>query len=155
MRQSGFRAWKALGGLVAVALLGVGCGELPMTGGRRPNDPPQSVIATEVHHVPSDFYQRFQYSPDRGYNGTIADIGSSIDPRTPEKQGVPNRSRQVDVTGRPAPSTSESELGIGGSGLGNMGDAQGSSDVGWRARRPFEVGPVNGDHGPYGEGYQQ
>ncbi|MFL5348325.1 MAG: hypothetical protein ACJ8AT_26315 [Hyalangium sp.] len=117
MRQSGFRAWKALGGLAAVALLGVGCGKLPTTGGRRPDDPPQSILATEVRHEPAGFYQRFQYSPDRGYNGTIAQLGSSIDPRTPEKQGVLNRSLPVDVTGRPAPSTSESALGIGGSGL--------------------------------------
>ncbi len=150
MRQSGFRAWKVLGGLAAVALLGTGCELLPMTGGRRPDDPPQSILATEVHHVPPDFYKRFQYSPDRGYNGTIQSLGSSIDPRTPKKQGVLNRSRLVEVTGRPAPSTSRPEQGIGGSGPGAVGDPQGSSDAGWRARRPYELGPA-GDFGPYGE----
>lgn len=154
MRQSGFRAWKALSGLAAVALLGVGCGKLPTSGGRRPDDPPQSILATEVRHEPEGFYEKFQYSPDRGYNGTIAQVGSSIDPRTPEKQGQPNRSLQVDVTGRPAPSTADTQPGIGGSGFGTGGDAQGSSDMGWRARRAYEVGRIS-DFGPYGEGYKQ
>jgi hypothetical protein len=154
MRQSGFRAWKALGGLAAVALLSVGCGKLPMSGGRHPDDPPQGLFANEVHHVPSGFYQQFQYSPDRGYNGTIQSLGSSIDPRTPEKQGQSGRSLLLDVTGRPAPSTSETELGIGGSGLGAGGNPQGPSDMGWRARRAYEVGPAS-DFGPYGQGQTQ
>lgn len=151
MRQSGFRAWKALGGLAAVALLGVGCGELPVSGGRRPDDPPQSILGTELRHEPPGFYQRFQYSPDRGYNGTIASIGSSIDPRTPKKAGKQNQSRVLDVTGRPAPLTTEPNPGIGGSGHAGMGDPQGSNDMGWRARRGYEVGPT-GEFGHYGEG---
>ncbi len=126
MRQSGFRAWKGFGGL-AVALLGVGCGYLPETGGYDRQGPPKTFIGTrtEYRHV----------SSDRGYNGTIQDLGSSIDPRTPEKEGARGNSRLVDVTGRPAPST---QLGTGGSG--RSGEPDGSNDLGWRARRGYDLG---------------
>ncbi|WP_224361554.1 hypothetical protein [Hyalangium versicolor] len=115
MRQSGFRVWKVFGGLAAVALLSSACGYLPMTGGKRPDDPPQRFWGNAEHHKPPDFYSKFQYSPDRGYNGTIRDLGSSIDPRTPEKAGAFGKSRMLDVTGRPAPE-SPSLSGYGGSG---------------------------------------
>lgn len=125
MRQSGFRAWKVFGGL-ALGLLAVGCKYLPETGGHNPQAGPRSFIGTfkEPHHV----------SADRGFNGTIQEIGSSIDPRTPERDGMRNNSRVEDVTGRPAPST---ELGIGGSG--SVGESNNSQDLGWRARRGYDV----------------
>ncbi|WP_224244666.1 hypothetical protein [Hyalangium gracile] len=146
MRQSGFRAWKALGGLAAVALLGVGCGYLPVTGGRQAGDPPLGFWGNHRHDVPPDFYARFHSDPNRGYNGTIQDVGSSIDPRTPETAGASGQSRQVDVTGRAPP---ESPMqGIGGSG--RAGDPGSSSDLGWRARLPYEVGPVR-NPGYYGK----
>lgn len=140
MRQSGFRAWKVVGGL-AVALLGVGCRYLPETGGHDPQGAPRTFIGTwkEHRHV----------SPDRGYNGTIQDLGSSIDPRTPEKEGMRGNSRRVDVTGRPAPST---QLGTGGSG--RAGEPDSSSDLGWRARRGYDLGPASG-YGPAGEDMMQ
>jgi hypothetical protein len=135
MRQSGFRAWKVAGGL-AFALVGLGCGYLPVTGGQDPQAGPRTFIGSweEPHHV----------SPDRGYNGTIQQLGSSIDPRTPETEGMRGNSRLVDVTGRPAPST---QLGTGGSGRAGEPEGEGSSDLGWRARRGYDLGP-GADYGP-------
>lgn len=137
MRQSGFRAWKVFGGL-AVVLLGVGCRYLPETGGGDPQSGPRTFIGTfkEPHHV----------SANRGYNGTIQQIGSSIDPRTPETEGMRNNSRLVDVTGRPAPST---QLGTGGSG--RAGESSSSSDMGWRARSGYDVESPSKDN-PVGPG---
>jgi hypothetical protein len=145
MRQSGFRAWRVFGGLAAVALLGVGCGYLPMTGGKRPEDPPHGFWGNEKHNVPPDFYTRAQYSADRGYNSTIAEVGSSIDPRTPEKSGTFGRSRAVDMTGWSPPESPAQ--GTGGSG--RAGELNSSSDLGWRSRLPYEVRP-QGDFGAYG-----
>jgi hypothetical protein len=150
MRQRGFRGWKVFGGLAAVTLLGVGCGRLPRTGGDRPDDPKENFLGTKRRHVPPDYYSRFQYPSDRGYNGTIQTIGSSIDPRTAEKQGTPGRSRVLDVTGRPAPA--EPELGIGGSG--SVGIPDSTSDMGWRARRGYDADPSQ-VFGSYGEGQKQ
>jgi hypothetical protein len=148
MRHSGFRAWK-VGGVAAAALLSVGCGLLPQTGGKHVDDPPEGLFGTELRHVPPGFYEQFHYSANRGYNGTIQTIGSSIDPRTPEKAGVQGRSLLVDVTGRPAPA--EPQLGTGGSGP--VGEGNSTSDMGWRARRGFAApAPV---FGPYGEGQRK
>lgn len=125
MRQSGFRAWKVFGGL-ALGLLAVGCRYLPMTGGKDPQAGPRSFIGTFKHprHV----------SADRGFNGTIQQIGSSIDPRTRESAGMRNNSRVEDVTGRPAPAT---ELSAVGSARADESDS--SRDLGWRARRHYDV----------------
>ncbi|HVG63142.1 MAG TPA: hypothetical protein VNA24_31555 [Hyalangium sp.] len=125
MRQSGFCAWKVFGGL-ALGLLAVGCRYLPVSGGRDLEAGPRTFIGTfkEPRHV----------SADRGFNGTIQHVGSSIDPRTPERTGMRNNSRVEDVTGRPAPST---ELGIGGSG--GPGEPNSSMDLGWRVRSGYDV----------------
>jgi hypothetical protein len=125
MRQSGFRAWKVFGGL-ALGLLAVGCGDLPVSGGYDRQAGPRTFIGT--------YKQPRHVSVDQGYNGTIQQLGSSIDPRTPEKDGMRNNSRVEDVTGRPAPST---EQGIGGSG--SAGEPNNSKDLGWRARRGYDV----------------
>jgi hypothetical protein len=146
MRQSGFRAWKVLSGLAAVALLGVGCGRLPETGAYEQPGSPKTFFATK----PRDVQQgQVHVSPHRGYNGTIQQIGSSIDPRTPERDGMRDNSRMVDVTGRPAPST---ELGIGGSG--RVGEPNSSSDLGWRSRRGYNLGP-GAEYGPAGPGVME
>ena len=100
MRQSGFRVWKVVAGLVAAGLC-AGCKYLPDTGSVRPGGPSQTFFGTEKAHLPPGTYAKFQVSPDRGYNGTIAQLGSSIDPRTPEAAGKLGNSRRVDVTGRP------------------------------------------------------
>jgi hypothetical protein len=142
MRQSGFRAWKVFGGLAAAALLSVGCGYLPETGGHRPDDPPRDFFGGRVGGLTEADYDKHQYPSDRGYNGTIQQVGSSIDPRTPEAAGTLGNSRLVDVTGRPAPA--EPELGIGGSGgVGEVGEPDSSTDRGWRARRGYDVSGTN------------
>jgi hypothetical protein len=141
MRQSGFRAWKVFGGLAA-ALLSVGCGRLPDTGGPQPDSPPEDFFGGRVDRLSPDVYARAHVSTDRGYNGTIQQLGSSIDPRTPQRLGQQGNSLQVDVTGRPAPRAPE--LGIGGSGY--VGEPDRSSNQGWRARRGYEVGPAT-EHG--------
>jgi len=92
-----------------------------------------------AHSAKGSDLSRFHVSADRGYNGTIADLGSSIDPRTPEKEGTPGRTRLTDITGYmgrpdiaqnyPSPPTS---LGIGGSG--SVDPATGTFDLGWRSR---------------------
>ncbi|MET0406123.1 MAG: hypothetical protein ABW123_27140 [Cystobacter sp.] len=98
MHGKGFK-W----GMVAAAVAGlVGCGELPQQAG-------------------NDTYQRgFTRSPDvRLYNGTIEQLPTSIDPRTPDKQGTPERSLRMDpgeraLLERTVPGASEQ--GTGGSG---------------------------------------
>jgi hypothetical protein len=138
MRQSGFRAWKVFGGLVAAALLSVGCGRLPDSGGQHPDSPPEDFFGGRVDRLSPEVYERAHVSADRGYNGTIQQLGSSIDPRTQQNLGQQGNSRQVDVTGRPAPRAPE--LGIGGSGY--VGKPARSSEMGWRARRGYDVGPA-------------
>lgn len=83
MRRSGFRAWKALSGLGGMVLLGVGCGRLPETGAYEQEASPRTFLGTKPRDVP---LEEFHVSADRGYNGTIQDIGSSIDPRTPPSE---------------------------------------------------------------------
>ncbi len=106
---------------------------------------------------------RFHVPADRGYNGTIAQLGSSIDPRTPEKEGTPGRTLMTDITGYmgrpdiaqnyPYPPTS---LGIGGSGA--VDPASGTYDLGWRSRRGevpagLQRGQYSGSQGtPAGSG---
>lgn len=142
MRQNGFRAWRVFGALAAAALLSAGCGYLPETGGHRTNDPPLDFFGGRVDGLTQADYERLQYSSDRGYNGTIQQLGSSIDPRTPEAAGTLGNSLMVDVTGRPAPA--ESELGIGGSGaVDELGEPDSSTARGWRARRGYDVSGSN------------
>lgn len=136
MRQSGFRVWKVLAGLAAAGL-SVGCGYLPDTGALKQEGPPETFFGSEKAHLPPGSYTKFQYSPDRGYNGTIQQIGSSIDPRTPETEGTVGNSIQDPMTGRPV----DAELGIGGSGdARELGSRSGSIDEGWRTRRGYERG---------------
>jgi hypothetical protein len=137
MRQSGFRVWKVLAGLAAAGLC-AGCKYLPDTGAVRQEGPPETFFGTEKAHLPPGTYAKFQVSPDRGYNGTIAQLGSSIDPRTPEAAGKLGNSRLVDVTGRPAPPAPE--LGVSGKDVAlEVGNPQGPADMGWRARLGYDV----------------
>ena len=123
MRHSRLGGWGALGGLVAAALLSVGCGRLPETGGHRPGDPPEDFLGGPVGHATPENVAPYQVRADRGFNGTIAQLGSSIDPRTPEKEGTRGRSRQVDITGYMGRGATEvsgdrapTSQGIGGGG---------------------------------------
>ncbi|HLM44189.1 MAG TPA: hypothetical protein VK458_09985, partial [Myxococcaceae bacterium] len=124
MKHSGFRRWMWLGGAASALVLSVGCGGLARSGGGSNQELPQMNFFGGLSNSEQGAdLSRFHVSADRGYNGTIADLGSSIDPRTPEKEGTPGRTRLTDVTGYmgrpdieqnyPYPPTS---LGIGGSG---------------------------------------
>jgi len=78
MRNSGFK-WMVWGALASAAAGVVGCGVLPQQAG-------------------NDSYQPgFTRDPKVSlYNGTIEQLPTSIDPRTPDKQGTPNRSLAMD-----------------------------------------------------------
>jgi hypothetical protein len=88
-----------LGGVASAVLLSVGCGRMMQTGGSDPMESPQSFFGALEREARGGDLAQFHYPSDRGYNGTIADLGSSIDPRTPEKAGTQGRSRMVDMTG--------------------------------------------------------
>jgi hypothetical protein len=101
-----------MGVLVSAAWLMTACNSLPQQPGNesyRPGfvrDPAQS-----------------------GYNGTIKDLRSSIDPRTPDKEGTPGRSLPMDV-GEQA--LMEQQQGLGGSGAGagpKYGETTGAGDL--------------------------
>jgi hypothetical protein len=131
-----------LGGAAAAALLSVGCGEVAARAHGTPAEPqpPLTFFGALAHSERKSDLSQYHVSADRGYNGTIADVGSSIDPRTPETEGTPGRSLMTDITGYmgrpdivqnyPYPPTS---LGIGGSGA--VDPATGTYDLGWRALR--------------------
>jgi hypothetical protein len=99
MRDSGFK-WMVWGVLASAAGV-VGCGVLPQQAG-------------------NDSYQPgFTRDPKVSlYNGTIEQIPTSIDPRTPDKQGTPNRSLAMDNGERAllGQRQSKSEMATGGSG---------------------------------------
>jgi hypothetical protein len=71
-----------------------------------------------------------------GYNGTIQDIPTSIDPRTPETDGTPGRSLEVDL--------GTQRMEGSGSGTGGMADDAaaygGSGEVG-SAQGPTRESP--------------
>lgn len=77
--HDGFKRWIRLGALAAASGWMVACGALPQQAGNESYNP------------------GFVRSPEQaGYNGTIQDIPTSIDPRTPEAQGTPGRSLLLD-----------------------------------------------------------
>lgn len=99
----GGAGWVWMRRLALVGLACVGCEWLPRTGGDWEQAPPGSPATRGA-----------------GYNGTIKDLPTSIDPRTPENEGTPGRSLQEDlaeVRGR-QPAT-----GQGGSGAGGQAPA--------------------------------
>ncbi|XXF77321.1 hypothetical protein P2318_30360 [Myxococcaceae bacterium GXIMD 01537] len=114
MAGSGSRRWVGLGALASALALGSACGILPETGGYDPRTPPENIFGG-IRISPEQIRER-QLSTNRGFNGTIQDIGSSIDPRTAAKAGEQGNSLPVDLAWRKAevPKTQE---GTGGSGL--------------------------------------
>lgn len=123
MNFSGLRRWVGLGALAAAALVGAACGEIPRTGGNDPREPRENIFGAP--REPIARIQARQLATDRGYNGTIADLGSSIDPRTAEKAGVQGRSLPEDLAWQPA-GKRPGEEGVGGSGAEVMRAQQGA-----------------------------
>jgi hypothetical protein len=149
MRHSGFRGWMWLGAAASAALLSVGCGRLERASGNLAENEPRLTFFGALPHAERwGGASKYHVPSDRGYNGTIAQVGSSIDPRTPELAGTQGRSRLTDITGymgRPDivqgygdPPTS---LGIGGSGL--VDPVTGTSESGWRSRPEGVPVPVH------------
>ncbi|MCK8498770.1 hypothetical protein [Myxococcus fulvus] len=102
MRELNLRRWTQVAALTMGALWTVGCGALPETGGKQPGEPrggafaqrgvqPSALLDMEgnVHPEKSP---PWLMTADRGHNGTIKEIGSSIDPRTPKLDGQQNKS---------------------------------------------------------------
>ncbi|HZI09409.1 MAG TPA: hypothetical protein VE153_03400 [Myxococcus sp.] len=101
MHERSFWRWAQAAALAAgVVLVGTGCGPLPETGGGFAEEPQGNFFANR-HDQPEplkymDGKEGTKPSPpwtmraDRGYNGTIRQIGSSIDPRTPRTDGQQN-----------------------------------------------------------------
>ena len=146
MHKSGLSRWVMRGVLVSAAVGAMACSKLPQQAGNK------------------SLHPGFARGPDMPlYNGTIADIPTSIDPRTPQTEGTPNRSLRMDrgqeamlaprlrgegVGGSgPAPlpsATSYETLGAGGSVIApsNQLPAAMSLPTG-------ETGPVGGRAGAY------
>lgn len=145
MHKSGLSRWVVRGVLVSAALGVVACGRLPQQAGNQ------------------SFHPGFAQSERPMYNGTIADIPTSIDPRTPEKSGTPNRSLRLDRGQQAMLAPQLRGEGVGGSGpaplpsgtsyetLGTAGSAIApSNQLPAAMSLPMnDTGPVGGRAGAY------
>jgi len=121
MHDRRLKRWVVLGALASASWWMAACGKLPQQPGNESYNP------------------GFERSPEQTqalYNGTIQDIPTSIDPRTPDKAGTAGRSLAMDPgeqalndmrggmggsgTVPPAPGP---EGGVQYEGLGSMGSA--------------------------------
>lgn len=125
MTFSGLRRWVGLGALASATLLGAACGPILDSGGERMNKPPQNFFGQ--FRASPDEIRATQNSTNRGYNGTIKDLGSSIDPRTPEKDGTPGRSLPEDLAWRRMGQGGDQAMGGSGPG-GTLGEQQPSQE---------------------------
>ncbi len=105
MHDNGFRRWVMLGALASASWLVAACGALP--------DYPGNAT----------YRPGLTRSPEQsGYNGTITDNPTSIDPRTPQTAGTQGRSLAMD----PGQRALLEQQGQGGSGQGAGGLEQGA-----------------------------
>jgi hypothetical protein len=95
MHDGGFRRWVMVGALASASWLGAACGGLPQNAGNETFNPGQVRDPAQS-----------------GYNGTIKDLPTSIDPRTPQTDGTPGRSLAMD----PGERALREQQGLGGSG---------------------------------------
>ncbi|NVJ27545.1 MULTISPECIES: hypothetical protein [Myxococcus] len=102
MRERNFRRWVQVAAVTVGVLGAVGCGALPETGGKQPDESrggpfaqrgiqPEALLDMQGNVHPEKSPPWLMVA-DRGHNGTIKDIGSSIDPRTPKLEGKQNNS---------------------------------------------------------------
>jgi hypothetical protein len=108
MRERSFRRWGQAAALAVGVLLGAGCGGLPESGGKQPDEPRGNAFAQRGHQPEAQRDMEGEQTSDaklapwtmpadRGYNATIHQIGSSIDPRTPKTDGKQNNSLRDDA----------------------------------------------------------
>ena len=124
MHDSGWRRLRMWGVLVAASGMALACNALP-------RNPGEYVIPPTQERTPEQL----------GYNGTIQDIPTSIDPRTPEKDGAMGRSLPVDLGSQRMEGT--------GSGTGGMAEDSaaygGSGEVG-SPQKPTRESPSGSPH---------
>ncbi|WP_342376572.1 hypothetical protein NVS55_35300 [Myxococcus stipitatus] len=160
MRERNLRRWGLVAAVTVGALSTVGCGGLPESGGKQLDESrggvfaqrgtqPEALLDMEgnVHPEKSPPYLM---TADRGHNGTIKEIGSSIDPRTTKLDGQQGKSIQDDkghmmahrnsLTGTATYSPSAQGLG-GEDGAANVGStdydhSRGYRPLGWQDRNP-------------------
>lgn len=103
MRERSFRRWSQAAVLTVGVLLGTGCGGMPQTGGSQPGEvrgnafgqrghQPEAQRNMEGAQTSKEGLAPWTMPGNRGYNSTIRQIGSSIDPRTPQTDGKQNNS---------------------------------------------------------------
>lgn len=136
MHDSGWRRWWKMGALVSASWLVVACSRLPQQPGN------ESFRPGLVRENPAQ----------AGYNGTIKDLKSSIDPRTPDKEGTPGRSLPWDPGER---ALMEQQQGLGGSGSGGdqgagikSGESTGSGDSETAPSKQEPASQSTADEGP-------
>ncbi|HEX8822966.1 MAG TPA: hypothetical protein VF794_23765, partial [Archangium sp.] len=95
--HNGFKRWMVWGALASASWWVAACGALPQQAGNESYKPG----AVEK-----------KSGAEAGYNGTIKDIPTSIDPRTPKTNGTPGRSLAMD----PGEQALLESRGLGGSG---------------------------------------
>lgn len=108
MRERSFRRWSQVAALAVGMLLGAGCRGLPESGGTQPDEQQGNVFAQRGHQPEAlrniegaqpanEKLAPWTKPADRGYNATIHQLGSSIDPRTPKTDGQQNNSIRDDA----------------------------------------------------------
>ncbi len=127
MHDSGWRRLRMWGVLVAASGMATACGILE----HFPRNPGEYVVPPSQQRTPEQL----------GYNGTIRDIPTSIDPRTPEKDGTMGRSLEVDL--------GVQRMEGPGSGTGGLAEDSaaygGSGEVG-SAKTPTPGSPSGSPH---------
>jgi hypothetical protein len=163
MRERSWRRWSQASVVAVGMLLGAGCGGLPETGGKQPGQERGNVFAQRLDQAPAlknmeGGEQKEQLPPwtmpaGRGYNGTIRQIGSSIDPRTPQTDGQqaasvwddPGKMMQDRYSGRGGATYSPTTEGLGGEDGAEQGNGTyrnrgaGYSPLGWQERNDRNV----------------
>jgi hypothetical protein len=121
-----------MGALVSASWLVTACGVLPQNAGN------ESYRPGFVRESPAE----------AGYNGTIQHLPTSIDPRTPEKEGTSGRSLPMDLGERAL----MEQQGLGGSGAAQgAGPKYGQPGVGDMNTAPSRQAPASqttADEGP-------
>lgn len=102
MRERSFRRWGQAAALAMGMLVGAGCGGLPETGGKIPKESRGNAFAQRGDQAEAfrdmeggkhtEQLPPWTMTAGRGYNTTIKQLGSSIDPRTPQTDGKQNNS---------------------------------------------------------------